>query len=354
MTEGPAVDPATTERLLGEAMEPEPAARPRIPGMRRAAIAVLLLGDDLAKKLFRLFKADDVRRLLSAANQLRGVTEAEVIQVLEELIAELETGVAGISGHGHRIEEAAVSVFGADLIRAVASKEMAGIAMQIHSVATSKPELFAHTLSKEHPQTVAVILAMLPADVGASVLRQLPGELKVDVVRRVAVLRSVSSNVLADVTEAVGKELTPTHDKGPISIDGMDMAVKLLKAVGASDENRILEGLAEIDGEMSANIKNKLFTFEDLKVLHDRDVQLLMREIDQRTLPVALKSASEEVQSKLLGNVSKRAAQMLREDMAALGPVTLAQVEESQQAIIAQVLAMAAEGKVNTRPGDAL
>lgn len=323
-------------------------------GMRRAAIAILLLGDDLAKELFRLFRPEDVRSLLGVAQNLRGITEDEVLDVLEELVGELERDVAGISGHGHRIEQAAVSVFGADLIRAVTSKEVAGVAMQIHAVAREKPDLFAQTLGKEHPQTIAVVLAMLPADIASRVLTVLPGALKVDVVRRVAELRSVSSSVLADVTESVGREFGPVDQRGPITIDGMDMAVKLLKAVGAADEQQILEGLASVDTTMSEEIRSKLFTFEDLVQMHDREVQLLMREVDQRALPLALKTASEELQAKLLGNVSKRAAQMLRDDMDALGPVTLAQVEEAQHQIVAQVLALAAEGKINPRPGDTL
>jgi len=322
-------------------------------GMRRAAIAILLLGDDLARDLFRQFRPEDVKKLLGVANGLKGVTEDEVLSVLEELISELERGVPGISGHGHRIEQAAVSVFGADLIRAVTSKEVAGVAMQIHSAARDKPEMFAQTLGREHPQTIAIVLAMLPADVAGRVLHVLPVELKVDVVRRVAELRSVSSSVLADVTESVGREFDPVDDRGPITIDGMEMAVKLLKSVGAGDERSILDGLAAVNDEMAETIKSRLFTFEDLLILHDREIQLLMREIDQRAIPLALKNASSEVQEKLLSNVSKRAAQMLRDDMEALGPVTLQQIEEAQQQVVAQVMAMAAEGKINTRPDSA-
>jgi len=322
-------------------------------GMRRAAIAILLLGDDLARDLFRQFRPEDVKKLLTVANDLKGVTADEVLSVLEELVGELERGVPGISGHGHRIEQAAVSVFGADLIRAVTTKEVAGVAMQIHAAARDKPDLFAQTLSKEHPQTIAIVLAMLPPDVAGRVLRSITGELKVDVVRRVAGLRSVSSSVLADVTESVGREFDPVDDRGPIKIDGMEMAVKLLKTVGAGDERSILDGLAAIDDDMAETIKSRLFTFEDLLILHDREIQLLMREIDQRAIPLALKNASDELREKLLANVSKRAAQMLRDDMEALGPVTLQQIEDAQQEVVGQVLAMAAEGKINTRPDSA-
>ncbi|PKN54701.1 MAG: hypothetical protein CVU56_25100 [Deltaproteobacteria bacterium HGW-Deltaproteobacteria-14] len=322
-------------------------------GMRRAAIAILLLGDELARDLFRQFRPEDVKKLLAVANELKGVTEDDVLSVLEELVGELERGVPGISGHGHRIEQAAVSVFGADLIRAVSSKEVAGVAMQIHAAARDKPDLFAQTLGREHPQTIAIVLAMLPPDIAGKVLRSIPGDQKVDVVRRVAELRSISSSVLADVTESVGREFDPVDDRGPITIDGLEMAVKLLKTVGAGDERSILDGLAAVDDDMAETIKSRLFTFEDLTILHDREIQLLMREIDQRAIPLALKNASEALQEKMLGNVSKRAAQMLRDDMAALGPVTLQQIEEAQQQVVGQVLAMAAEGKINTRPENA-
>jgi len=322
-----------------------------ISGMRKAAIAVLLLGDEITKRLFRLFRPDDVRRLLKAANDLRGVTEDEVHAVLEELVRDLEHGVAGVSGHGHRIEEAAVSVFGADLLRSLNSKEVAGIAMQLHSVASDKPDLFAKTLQKEHPQTIAVILAMLPAEVGGAVVRYLPQDLKANVIRRVAKLRTVSATVVAEITEKVGREFIRPSDQGPLNIDGMEAAVKLIKQAGPAEEAPILEDLERLDAETSQIIKNKLFTFEDLRLLHDREIQAIMREIDQRLLPLAMKTASPDLQQKLLANVSKRAAEMLKDDLQALGPVTVSQVEDAQSRILQHVLGLAAQGRINIRPG---
>lgn len=327
---------------------------PTSRGMRRAAVAVLLLGDELTKRLFRRFRPDDVRRLLSCANDLREVSEDEVLDVLEELVRELNAGVAGISGHGHRIEEAAMSVFGAELLRQVDNKDITGIAIQLHAVATDKPELFARTLQKEHPQTIAVLLSLLPAEVGGQVLKHMPSDQKADIVRRVAKLRTVSSTVVAEVAEKVGREFVRPAGQGPLNIDGIDMAVKLLKSAGPQEETPILEDLERLDADMTAILKNKLFTFEDLRLMHEREVQLVLREIDQRTLPLALKNASPELQAKLLANVSKRAAEMLRDDMAAMGPVTLAQVEEAQQRVLQQVLKLAAEGRVNIRPGSTL
>lgn len=350
---GAASQRSEAEEALDERMANEGGDGGEEPvGLRRAAIAMLLLGDQLAEQCFRLFKPHDVRNLLEASRNLRGVTENEVLSVLRELVDELEQGVVGISGHAYRIEEAAVSVFGADLIRASASGDVAGSAMQIHAVAVEKPDAFAKTLEKEHPQAIAVILAMLAPEVGANVLRNLPGKLKVDVVRRIATLRSVSKSVLAGVTEAVGREFGSDEEDGPITIDGIEMAVKLLKKIGSSDEQLIVDSLSEIDSDMTERIKSRLFTFEDVVHLHDREIQSLMRELDQRILPLALKTASNELRDKLLNNVSSRAAAMLRDDMQALGPVTVAQVEEAQQQIVGQIMNMAAEGKINLRPGD--
>lgn len=343
MSMAPAATPAPSQG--------EPLGSTGIPGMRKAAIAVLLLGDELTKKLFKLFRPDDVRRILKAASELRGVTEDEVHAVLEELVRELEQGVAGVSGHGHRIEEAAVSVFGADLLRSLNSKEVAGLAMQLHSVASDKPDVFARTLQKEHPQTIAVILAMLPAEVGGNVVRNLPQDLKANVIRRVAKLRTVSATVVAEVTEKVGREFVRPADQGPLNIDGMDMAVKLIKKAGPAEETPILDDLERLDAETSELIKSKLFTFEDLRFLHDRDIQAVMREIDQRLLPLAMKTASPDLQQKLLANVSKRAAEMLKDDLQALGPVTVSQVEEAQGRIVQQVMSLGAQGRINIRPG---
>lgn len=327
--------------------------RPRIPGIRRAAIATFLLGDAFTKKAFRLFHPDDVRSLMAEAKNLEGVTEEEVLVVLEDLVKELETGIPGVGEHGKRIEEAAVLVFGRDIIAPAQSKEVAAMSRQIHAVATDKPEVFAGTLQREHPQTIAVMLATLPSDLAAAVLRHLPSEIRSDVVRRVGKLRGVSSAALANVTEKLGREFSRPADAGPIALDGLETAVKLLRTVGAGQEQTILQEMAEVDVEMSEAIKAKLFTFEDLRFLHDRELQLILRDVDQRSLPVALKNASPEIQKRILGNISKRAAEMLAEDIGAMGPITVAQIEAAQAQIVAQVLALAAQGKVNMRPPEA-
>ncbi|MFT7582988.1 MAG: flagellar motor switch protein FliG, partial [Myxococcota bacterium] len=226
-------------------------------GLRRSAIALLLLGDEISEGLFRAFRPIHVRRILDASKTLRGVTEEEVLSVLEGLVGELENGVIGVSGHAHRIEEAAVSVFGADLIRA--SRDVKGAAMQMHAVAVEKPEAFARTLAGEHPQAIAIVLAMLAPEVGANVLQMMPAQLKVDVVRRIARLKSVNASVLAGVTESVGREFGQVGDEGPVTLNGTDMAVKLLKSVGSLDEQLILNALDELDTDLTETIRSKLF-----------------------------------------------------------------------------------------------
>ncbi len=115
-----------------------------------------------------------------------------------------------------------------------------------------------------------------------------------------------------------------------------------------------MEALEQIDAETMAEVRSKLFTFEDLRILHDREIQLILREVDQRILPLAMKKASPSLQAKLLSNVSKRAAEMLMDDLAIMGPVTISQVEKAQAQILEQVMALAAEGRVNLRPGNTI
>jgi flagellar motor switch protein FliG len=327
---------------------------PPLTGFRRTAIAVLLLGDEITKRIMRHFRPEHVRRLLEEAGTLRGVTEDEVMQVLEELIQELERSVPGVTGHGHSIRDAAVSVFGSDIYSALQDRDFHGLAVQVQAAAADKPDVFARTIRKEHPQTIAVILAMLPPEASGLVLRHLPAERKAEVVRRVAKLKNIPASVIAEVADTLGREFARPAGEGPLQIDGMDAAVKIMRQVGVDEEQPIMEALEQIDAETMAEVRSKLFTFEDLRILHDREIQLILREVDQRILPLAMKKASPSLQAKLLSNVSKRAAEMLMDDLAIMGPVTISQVEKAQAQILEQVMALAAEGRVNLRPGNTI
>jgi flagellar motor switch protein FliG len=329
-------------------------ARPARDPARMAAIAVMLLEDPQAKALFRILPAEDIERLLGRSEHLNDVTASEVFEVLQELNSELDRHVVGVAGHESKLREVAADALGRDNLIAILGRDTSSATDHLRRIAEADPSAFAQAITREHPQVIAVVLAILSPEVGGRVLGLLSPETKADAVRRVATLRAVPAQMLAEVAEIVGRELRVGDEVGPVQIDGLASAVGLMKAVGTDQEAAIFEDLEQRDAELTEELRSRMFVFEDLLKLHAREVQLILREVDGQQLSVALKAATNQLKEFVLGNMSSRAAMIVLDDMEAMGPVGRAQIEEAQTQILAVVARLAEEGKVNTRPGDAV
>jgi flagellar motor switch protein FliG len=325
-------------------------------GVRKAAIAVLALGPDLAKEIFSVLSSEEVQQILTASESIRDVRAEEVLQVLEELNDRVGDQIAGISGHDYLLHQAAAAALGSDKLALLLSDEQEQDEARRHLInaARKDPAAFAQVLANEHPQVVAIVGSVLDPKVAAKIWDHLSEDLKTDAVRRIATLRSVPSQVMTEVIEAVGKAVSVPSEEVPIKIDGLDSAVQLVKSVGSGQQKAIFEQLKETDEVLAEEIRRRLFVFDDIINLHARDVQRVLREVDSQILPMALKSSSEELKEHILGNMSGRAADMIREDMEVLGPVTVKRVLEAQETIVDSILRMADEGKVNLNPEDSV
>ncbi|MCB9728899.1 MAG: hypothetical protein H6746_10525 [Deltaproteobacteria bacterium] len=326
---------------------------PRDPA-RMAAIAVMLLESDQARQLFKILPPEDIERLLGRADTLGDVSAREVFEVLQELNAELDRHVVGVAGHDTKLREVAVDALGRDNLIAILGRDTSSATDHLRRIAEADPAAFAQAISREHPQVIAVVLAILSADVGGRVLGLLAPEIKADAIRRVATLRAVPAQMLAEVAEIVGRELRVGDEAGPVQIDGLGSAVKLMKAVGRDQEEVIFDDLERRDAELTEELRARMFVFEDLLMLRPREVQLILREVDGQQLAVGLKTASNQLKEFILSNMSSRAAMSVLDDMEVMGPVARPQVEEAQAQILAVVSRLAEEGKVNMRPGDAV
>ena len=326
------------------------------PGVRKAAIAVLALGSEIAKDIFSVLNPDEIQQILRASEEIRDVEAREVLQVLKELTQGLDSHVAGISGHEHLLREAAGAALGDEQLSLLMANETeTDLAKRnLGAMARNDPAAFAQVLLKEHPQVVAIVGSVLHPKDAAQVWAHMPDELKSDAVRRIATMRSVPAQLMNDVVEAVGTEMDATKDDQPVSIDGIESAVQILKSAGSAQQKIIFDQLKEFDEELAEIIRRRMFVFEDIINLHNRDVQRILREVDSQTLPVSLKSASTELKEHILSNMSSRAAEMILEDMEVLGPVTVKRVVEGQEAIVDVILQMADDGKVNLNPEDAI
>jgi len=197
----------------------------------------------------------------------------------------------------------------------------------------TEPWRLLNLIYNEHPQTIALILSFMEPNRAAIILQNLPLEIQGDISRRIMTMGSVSAEVVRDIEQALKEELSSLSGEY-FSSGGLECAKKIINFVDRASEKIIIETLEDEDPELAEEIKKRLFLFDDIALLDDRGVQKVMREVDSRDLAMALKSVSAEVRNKFLRNTSKRAANMIIENMNYMGPVRLKDVEEAQNKII--------------------
>ncbi len=217
---------------------------------------------------------------------------------------------------------------------------------KLEAIEAMDPEQLAETIRNEHPQTIALIVSHLKAENASRVLGALPDELRGEVAIRIANLNKVMSEMVAEV-DRVFKEIldssaaSPTYQAG-----GIDHLADILNQSGELVGDQIMSDIEEIDPELAARIKERMFVFDDLVLVDDRGMQKVLRQVETRELAVALKAAAEETKEKVFRNMSQRAAEILQEEIDSLGPVRMAEVEEAQQKVTRIIQEMESKGEI--------
>jgi len=209
-----------------------------------------------------------------------------------------------------------------------------------------KPEMIKPYVENEHPQTVALILGNIESSLASRIIALLPEDMQMSVVVRMSKIETVPSDLVRDIEETLEEELSGMEGSSGLSFDGMVNVVEILKKLDKSVAKPILEKLQEKDEELFQQVDRLLLIFEDLNELSDRDIQSILKHISSDDLVKALKGASDEIADSFFGNMSKRAAEIMREDMEVMGPLKLADVEESQQNILKTVRKLDDEGAI--------
>jgi flagellar motor switch protein FliG len=213
-------------------------------------------------------------------------------------------------------------------------------------VATADAEALAMVLIREHPQTIALVLSALDPARALAVMNRLPLPIQPNVILRMARVEAVSPELLKEVGTALAGELRSAVAGGTRKVEGRANALEILRNKPIAEQGEMVGEIEKVDAELAADIRSRLFTFEDLVHLPDRDIQSLLKEFDTKVLMVALKGASTACNAKILKNMSSRAAEMMKDDMQAMGPVRLADVENAQQTLVAVVSRLATEGRI--------
>jgi len=305
-------------------------------GARRAAAVLLGLGHEAAEDVFRLLGEDEVRKIALGAKELRRARSGEVPDALRGFVEAMERVGGEVVAGEDLLRELTERAHGPDLARR--AFEGGPILRErndpLAPIGLADPEALGMILVREHPQTAALVLSSLPADKAADAMEFLPDEKRAQVIRRMATVDSVAPEVLTEVGLALSAELSAAAAGGMRRVDGKVAALEILRRTVGPRQSELVSEIEQVDADLAAELRNKLFTFQDLVNLGDRDIQALLKEVDMGRLAVALKGATQQLNEKFIRNMSSRAGEMLADDLAAMGPVRLSVVEEAQAEIV--------------------
>ncbi|HMK84750.1 MAG TPA: flagellar motor switch protein FliG [Steroidobacteraceae bacterium] len=317
-------------------------------GTQRAAILLMSLGEQDAANVLKQLDAREVQRLGIAMAELREVSREQVNAVLDTFIGVVDSKAniaSGSQDYVRRVLTQAVGKQKADLLLDRVSSGQGG--QGIEALKWMDAKAVAQIICAEHPQIAAIVLAHLEPEQSAEILPLLPDEKRTEVLMRIASLNEVPQTALTELDQLVEKQANVAPPPPLRRIGGARSVANILNAMHREKSGEELGKIEKVDGEMHQRIKDLLFIFDNLLDIDDRGIQALLREVGSDTLAVALRGAEPEVQEKILKNMSKRAAEILKDDMEARGPVKLTDVEAAQKEIVVIAQRLAEEGTIN-------
>jgi flagellar motor switch protein FliG len=318
-------------------------------GARKAAILLVAIGEELAKEILRALPEADVQRITEELAELRGISPDLSSEVLEEFWQLLETQNFMVHGGIDYASRLLMETFGKeraeDLLMLVRRSQEAAQG-NLAKLQRTDPQQLGKLLDAEHPQTIALVLAHLDPRRASMVLDNLSEEHKVVSIQRLAEMRQFSPEMAQKVAQILHRRLESMGDTARKSYSGFKAVADLLNRVNAEESKKILEAIEEAEPELALNIRNLMFTFEDLVTVPAATIREIVSGVDKRQLAMALRGANEELRAQIFKAMSSRAMEMLKEDMEVLGPVRSREVAQAQQEILNLARRLETEGKV--------
>lgn len=324
-----------------------PAAK--IPGLRKAAVLVLSVNDDVARMLMRSLRDADVQRLTDEIASISGISHEEQAQVLFEFYGLMETQQVMLHGGPEYAERLLTDAFGRERAEELMS-QIYQIRERSHSDLAALQKMDPAQLSKfldgEHPQTVALVLAHLNPKRGSAVLMQLKEDLRVEAVRRLAEMRQFSPEMAQKVALILYRRIEALGANGRQSYAGFKAVADLLNRLEGHASRSILEEIEQHEPKLAIGIRNLMFTFDDLLTVPPDSIRELANAADKKMLAMALKNADDNLRAHIFQTMSSRAVEMLKEDMEVLGPVRGREVVKAQQELLALARTLEQEGRM--------
>jgi len=322
-----------------------------LTGSEKAAIFLLALGEDYTQKIFQHMDDEEIMEISQTMANL-GKVSANVVERLFVDFAELMSSTNALIGTLDSTERLLTKVLGSDKVGEI-MEEIRGPAGRTmwEKLGNVNEEILANFLQKEYPQTVAVVMSKIQTDHAARVLALLPENFALEVIHRMLRMEAVQKEVLEDVERTLRTEFMSNLARTQRR-DCHELMAEIFNSLERSIETKFMEELEKSVPESAEKIRSLMFTFEDLLKLDPSAIQTVIRAVDKDKLPTALKGATETLRDLFFSNMSERAAKIMKEDMAAMGPVRLKEVEESQQYIVNVTKDLEARGEIVIATGD--
>jgi len=316
-------------------------------GIQDAAIFLMSIGEEEAAEVFKHLSPKEVQKLGETIAAMRTVSRDRVEQVMGKFTDEAASQSLLVSDTNNYVKSVLKRALGDDKASLLIDRIMQGSDVSgIESLKWMDPQSIAELLRNEHPQIMAAILVHLDSDLIAGVLKHLTERMRNEVMLRIATLEGIQPTALNDLNEVLYKVLAGGDKVRKTSLGGVQTAADILNMLGTAIEGNVIESIREQDADLAQKITDKMFTFEDLQKLDNKSVQMVLKEVSTDMLVIALKGASTELKELILGNMSSRAAEGLRDDLESRGPVRLSEVEGQQKEILKIVRRLSDEGTI--------
>jgi len=323
-----------------------------ISGVERSAILLMTLGEKAASEVLKHMDPKEVQKLGAAMAQIDNVTRQQVDEVLRSFCTTVqeETGLG--LGSDEYVRKVLINALGQDKAEGLIDRIIqGGNTKGLETLKWMDPRAVAEVIRLEHPQIMAIVLSYLEPDQAAEVLALFPERVRVDVTLRIASLDGIQPNALNELNDILEKQFSGNSNVKSSSVGGVKAAANILNFMDSSIEAEIMDSIKEVDADLGQNIQDLMFVFDNLLDVDDRDIQTILREISSESLVLALKGAEDALKDKIFKNMSKRAAEMLRDDLEAKGPVKLSDVEGAQKEILAVARRLADAGDISLGGG---
>jgi flagellar motor switch protein FliG len=319
----------------------------KLDGIEKASILLLSLSEDDAAQILKFMQPKQVQALGGAMAAMDDMTQQKINAVHKHFIEEIQNySTIGFKSEDF-VRRTLVTALGEDKAAHLLDQILAGAgAKGLESLKWMDSKQVANIIRNEHPQIQTIVMSYLEPEQSAEILAQFPEKVRLDLLMRVANLEEVQPAALQELNEIMEKQFAGQAGAQAAKMGGLKSAANIMNYLDTNIEAQLMDSMREQDEEMSQQIQDLMFIFDNLIDVDDRGIQAILREVQQETLMKAIKGADEELRNKITGNMSKRAAEMLLDDMAAMGPVRLSEVETAQKEILSIARRLSDAGEV--------